>query len=523
MSAHPWSLVAPWYRWDRYPATAPRATPPVLQKYETSKLVDLFRDNPQHSLKFTPEDTTAKGRRKLYLAEHKRFYLVSCELHCDRFGFPNAGTDDVCQAGFVVRRRRTPVPEELAQEASRLMHRIGKRRTQIAMLQNRCHHAAGGGAIAVAKAGQAIKREARARERLLELQADLERFTTTHRLEPVLEGWSATELEGVGTWSRIADGTPEAGEEQVFGLFALVPDPRARPHAARGRALYFGLVPTASSDTQPDGSPRFDAATSYELHCFVRRHDPRCPRRPGRGRDCRGELTWSVPSEPFTLASPQDLVGTSNRPVTVQMPDIPALVEQARGLPFGAGAPLRMATPAGSDLPVDFGADGVAKAGTPLARSQICSFAIPLITIVAYFVLRLFLPIVVLLFGLWVLLKLKFCIPPAIDLGADMTAELQASKAGIEVDAGVAVAKMLPGFPKMPGDGYDGRSFGAMGTGQPIGDVLEVFMAQQREPSAPGFDFPPPLPAGAIASPNSALAPLVWEDELPIPELQEIA
>ncbi len=34
---------------------------------------------------------------------------------------------------------------------------------------------------------------------------------------------------------------------------------------------------------------------------------------------------------------------------------------------------------------------------------------------------------------------------------------------------------------------------------------------------------PPPLPPLAVPSPNSALAPLIWERELPIPELEEVA
>lgn len=46
----------------------------------------------------------------------------------------------------------------------------------------------------------------------------------------------------------------------------------------------------------------------------------------------------------------------------------------------------------------------------------ICFFSIPLITIIASFVLNLFLPIVVLLFNLWFLLALRFCIPPSFSI-----------------------------------------------------------------------------------------------------------
>jgi hypothetical protein len=464
VNAHPWSLVAPWYRWQRQPGVASRDTRPALQKYETPGFMDLFHANPQHSLRFTGEDAVA-GRRKLYLAQHKRFYLVVCELHCDRPGFPNAGTAEVCEAGFVLRRRRVPLAGELELEAARLLQGIGARRARAAALERRrCVPCSGGGAVAVAQARRAVQRADRAQERVDELHAELARFAVAHELTPVLEGWTPSELDGVGTWSRIDGDAPEAGEEQVFGLFELIPDPRARPHAARGRALYFGLVPTATSDTLPSGSPRLDDRTAYEIQCFVRRHDARCPRTRGRGRDCHGELTWSVPTEPFTLASAHDLVGTANRPVTVAMPHLPSLIAEAGALAPGAGAGLRMAAPDASSLPVVVDDDGNPSSGSPGA-AEVTSFAIPLITIVANFVMRMFIPIVVFLFGLQPLLRLRSSAPPSADAGVDLAGELATAGGGA--------------------------------AGTPPGVV--------------------------IASPNSALAPLIWEDELPIPELEEAA
>ncbi|MBV9108556.1 MAG: hypothetical protein JO306_04015, partial [Gemmatimonadetes bacterium] len=55
-------------------------------------------------------------------------------------------------------------------------------------------------------------------------------------------------------------------------------------------------------------------------------------------------------------------------------------------------------------------------------------------TIIATFVLNLFLPIVVFLFGLWFLLGLKFCILPSISLsgGASLHAGLE-GKLGLEI------------------------------------------------------------------------------------------
>jgi hypothetical protein len=50
--------------------------------------------------------------------------------------------------------------------------------------------------------------------------------------------------------------------------------------------------------------------------------------------------------------------------------------------------------------------------------------SIPLITIVAQFALAVFLPIVVALFQLYALLRLKFCIPPNVSLNAGELASI---------------------------------------------------------------------------------------------------
>jgi hypothetical protein len=71
--------------------------------------------------------------------------------------------------------------------------------------------------------------------------------------------------------------------------------------------------------------------------------------------------------------------------------------------------------PAGSQLPAGpLGKiPGPGAGGAPGGDSaETCSFAIELITIVATFVLSLFLPIVVFAFQLWWMLLLKFCWPP---------------------------------------------------------------------------------------------------------------
>ena len=65
----------------------------------------------------------------------------------------------------------------------------------------------------------------------------------------------------------------------------------------------------------------------------------------------------------------------------------------------------------------------------------------PLITIVALFVLNIFLPIVVLIFQLWFLLAFKFCLPPGISVSAGLQAELNAlpPQGSADVNASVEV------------------------------------------------------------------------------------
>src|SRR5207249_12309899 len=58
------------------------------------------------------------GTRKLFLDAHKRFYLIVCELHCDVAGLPNANPAEVCETGFVVRRRACNVPQPIRRETA---------------------------------------------------------------------------------------------------------------------------------------------------------------------------------------------------------------------------------------------------------------------------------------------------------------------------------------------------------------------------------------------------------------------
>jgi hypothetical protein len=123
------------------------------------------------------------------------------------------------------------------------------------------------------------------------------------------------------------------------------------------------------------------------------------------------------------------------------MPNLAELAAQVATKPFGRLSPMRFVQPQ-SLKPILSGKNLV---DGQMGGFQICFFAIPLITIVAFFVLQLFLPIVVLLFSLWFLLVLKFCIPPSLsvafdlNLAAELTALAPRITAGADLDASFTV------------------------------------------------------------------------------------
>jgi hypothetical protein len=213
-------------------------------------------------------------------------------------------------------------------------------------------------------------------------------------------------------------------------MFALYADPRVENHDAKVKTIYYGVVPTSSFDTTARGTNRFDDQSLYEIRCFVRRHKEGCPR--GEAPDCPGEIVWSEPTETYMLASQNDLMGTSQRPVTIQMPNLAELAAQAAALPVESLAPAKVVQPQTLNFDVN---DGKGENGSVGGGGQICFFAIPLITIVAFFVFKLFLPVLILLFGLFFLLSLKLCIPPSFQISAGLDAQLDVLPPAINVDA----------------------------------------------------------------------------------------
>lgn len=495
---HPWTVTAPWYAWAQagVPASG-RGTAPFIQKFASDRFIADFIREPQHSLEFdahddeirtaqfvqaqpgqfagklaalfpvkdaqgtpwNPGDPTGSllktrlvgtGLRKLYLPSHARHYLVVCELHCDAPGLPPPAAGTVCQAGFVVRRRRLGFAPQFQGEALSLLRAVVDAQQALSALHEQQPLRAG---LALARASRLLRlgrqgtleqQRSAARQALAEARGKLEAWQLERGVRAFKEGWVPGEHEGTGEWRELIDEAPQQLEESWVRLFPLAADARNPRHSARGRALFYGLVPTSAFDTTASGEARFDDRHTYELRCFFRQHDCDCPFTGlnSDAPDCDGELTWSLPSEPWRLAPQFDLVGTSNRPVTIQMPNLADLAAQAAARPLGQFSPVRFVHEQQLQTKTNGGIPSSGTVGGP----AICFFSIPLITIVASFVLNLFLPIVVLLFNLWFLLALRFCIPPSFSIAGGLQLELAALPPRLDVDAEFAVDVDAPGW-----------------------------------------------------------------------------
>jgi len=445
---HPWILCGPWYRWrsEEDPGWGPTSRP-ILQKYASADFVNDFLENPQRSLKYNRKDlirsggsTTltsgnSPGRRKVFLDTHSRFYLVVCELHCETAGFPIVPHGDACEAGFVVRRRRAPIPEAARPQFDAILTEISRARFRLAKLgvaadRKPCPKSASTVLVSEAVDEAREKKAERIRAKYSQAKEQLEAIIAEQDIRLSTQAWIPSKTNGDGSWQTLGaepeDEMPQQIEEDIFPLYPLIPDPADDAHSSGRRSIWFGVLPTGSSDTDPVGNPRFDHRQTYEVRCFVRRHIRGCPKSSGRA-DCSGEVVWSRATASYQLASHFDLEGTSNKLVTIQLPDLNELKSQVTDPEFqiGDGAGVAIVSPPGSELEFGIGADGMPTGPEPGNYPSICFFAIPLITIVATFLLRLFLPIVVFLFGLWFLLRLKFCILPTVSFEGGLDLDLE--------------------------------------------------------------------------------------------------
>jgi hypothetical protein len=495
---HPWTVTAPWYAWPRagVPASG-RGTAPLLQKFASDGFINDFIKDPQHSLEFdadldqvyasqfiqaspgqfvgkiaalfpvkdangtpfNPGDPTGSlrksrlvgtGLRKLYLPSHARHYLVVCELHCDVPGMPPPAADTICQAGFVVRRQRLNTSAAQQPAALALLRNVVQAQARLAELETTTPlppRQAQTRAMRIARLGSqgtlAAERSA-AQQALDAARAALEDWQVTNGVRAFKEGWLPGADPRTGAWRELAEETPQQLDEAWVRLFPLKADPRDTTHSARGRALFYGLVPTSAFETSTTGDARYDDRSTYELRCFFRQHRCGCPFN-GLNHDapdCSGELVWSAATEPYRLAAQFDLLGSSQRPVTIQMPNLADLAAQAMARPIGQFSPVRLVHPQQLQSKTDGGIPSSGSIGGP----AVCFISIPLITIVASFVLNLFLPIVVLLFGLWFLLALRFCIPPSFAIEGGLQIALAAIPPKLNVDAELSVDVDAAGF-----------------------------------------------------------------------------
>jgi hypothetical protein len=482
---HDWMVVAPWWRWVD-PASVPagerivpdiqkgRLSQPTFQKYDSPTLVNDFLKDPQHSLKFVDDDLVHALRpaqptpgvkprrlssqeyvpdgtntRKIFLPTHKRFYLVVCEVHCDAPGFPKVARDKICETGFVVRRRTLNLPSVGLEEVKPVLKKLAANRAKLKRLGASVASNGSGIDVSASDANgeglagraklEATRRRRASVEALLEAEkARLKDWLTRFKVVPQLQGWLASPngFDQIGAWQPVEETPADIGLESTFPLYPLIPDRNDPAHAGNFGTLYFGLLPTMLADHDRLGGARFDDQHYYEVRCFVRRHlrphdrDQPCP--------CPDRLFWSAPTPPYMLASHFDLTGTSNQPVTIQLPDLEVLAAQAKptlGVAF-----------ARPDKSLSFTSDSDGKLLTKGRTSgfHICSFALPLITIVATFLFELFLPVVIIAFQLWWMLALKFCIPPEISVGGGISGEIAldaslALEANIDVGASISV------------------------------------------------------------------------------------
>jgi hypothetical protein len=490
-----WMIVAPWWQWTD-PASVPPGTPvvpdpikgrlsqPVIQKYDSPNLVNAFIKNPQRSLKFIDDDLvhsvqarsgpsqSLAGRllrlsarrdgttivdqqylpdgtntRKIFLNTHKRFYLVVGSIHCDGPGFPKVAREKICQAGFVVRRRVIDTARAGAtciDEVAPTVKALASTRAQLARVNQLAEieavalsGATGASTVTFssAKLDSLVKTRGSLQALITQERARFEDWITKYHVVPELQGWfpSPKGFDKVGCWRKVAEMPDEVGLESSLPLYPLIPDDNDPAHAGHFGTIFFGLLPASSHECDDQGVARFDDQQFYEVRCWVKRHkvphdaDQPCP--------CPDGIFWSLPTRPYKLASHFDLTGTSNQPVTIQLPDLNELAAQAKPA-LGVG----FAKPKGSLMvTADSDSKPVSQGQSP--GFEICFFPIPLITIVASFVFQLFLPIIMLLFGLWWMLALKLCIPPEISIAGGITAEIGVSgKIGFDASLNVTVA-----------------------------------------------------------------------------------
>jgi hypothetical protein len=436
---HSWKLIAPWYRWPQV-ATAQfgtaSSTRPDIQKFTTDVYVDRFVHEPQRSYQFsandqvelaTPSKMVAGSTAKLFLPTHDRLYLVASELVCVLDGLPAPAADKVCQRGLVVRRSQFVAPAGATGATRLALLKAGVRIFLAEHIDPVLSASFPGAKLPTDEDLEPVIVGMILRARIAGGHARdvVDAWLTANHASVSTERWSPTssswEIMTNDQLDADPDRNPIQSIEQVDPMYQLASD-GTPTHDAVARTMFFGAVPTGSTSHDAQHRPRFDSHTVYQLRCFVRRHDCRCPRRTDR-RDCHGEVVWSEVSEPFQLASPSDPIGNGQRKVTVELPNVKELQTRARGgrVPVG----VRLVSPPGSGMKFPH-TNGIPSGGGSFGDPDNCFFAIPLITLVATFVLGIFMTIVMFVFQAWWMLKLRFCLSGlSIDMAAGVLTDVE--------------------------------------------------------------------------------------------------
>ncbi|MET8625811.1 hypothetical protein ABZW30_19020 [Kitasatospora sp. NPDC004669] len=511
--AHGFQLCAPWYVCERghFDRFDPRATAPAIQKYDAPDFVQRLTADPRASLTFDPvEDVYAypvplppgqvrRGRlhfathtmvatplRKLYQPGHHRFYAVVVELFCDRPGLPRPGAAaDGLQVRMVMRRqeRTVPKPERAA------VRRLAKKLTTD-LLEARGAEA---GRLSDRDLPNVLWADLAYRARFEAENSEL--FAAIG--PPVVQSWT-TGPKGphwVPTGTVGPDGKPEPEQEL---LMWRIPQPASECDRAGTRSLWFGLVPTLSGEHDDQGTPKLDDQHVYEIRCVARRP-------PEHGHEhCPPQESWSDTTEPFSLAAFYDPEGTKNHKVSITMPDLRSLAARA-GRPAGPGG-VAITSPPGSQLPVTGKIPDPGSGSAGGTDFRVCTFALELFMIVAFFLFSLFLPIVVLAFQLWWMLALRFCLPPdLVALGA-----LQAFLNTPGGDLAVLLTGPKPGIPPGAPDNPGPKPLDDL-LGQP-GATAAMAVRDPFEPAVAGQD---PAAQAAAADLVAALDPTTAAEPSP--------
>ncbi len=431
-------MRSPWYHRVRegIDLRSPLAQRPRIQMYDSTEFVDRLLADPADSLAFgdddvwtypvpvTPADTNTRLRlatsrlvktnlRKLYQPLHERYYVVVVEVFCDGPGLPRAGYRDEISVGFRMRRLHTSLTTKgrpARRVAADLVAELAK------------EQGLGPCTPTSSDVRDVWWADAAWRRQFEEDHADDLAAIDCHT---DVQQWLVSPGGG-GRWRTICDDAdPVAkGEREEIIRMTRLPvrekDAECAEDAGRkgpaSRSLWFGVIPTYSGEhwlaPQPGGRApvierKLDDHAIYEIECVVEEEREGCP-----------PLTWvSAPTEPFRLADPMDPAGTKNRLVTLTLPDFRRLAARAAEKQGPGG--VRIVTPPDSQMKFN-PFKGVPKSGEGRigAGAAVCTFAVELFFIVAFFLFLMFLPIVVLLFQLWWMLALRFCIPPRVGFAA---------------------------------------------------------------------------------------------------------